>query len=100
MTPAELLAAIEGVPDEALPPHFRGIMEPGGEMPDGNWAEHAAVGSMVAWLVTHDRFRATEIFSPTTADPFWEVSEIEGPTLLHALAAACRAVNTGETHGR
>ena len=101
MTPAELSKILEGVPDEALPPQWRHWLREARTPGDFQYDEAAAVGAMLAWLaVGHYSVSIAQNF-PTSGT--WEVvvdcDEINNrksverrPTLIEALAAACRAV--------
>ena len=102
MTPAELSKILEGVPEGALPSGpFRSLVNINDTIDDDSIVLNAAVGAMLAWLaVGHYSVSIAQNF-PTSGT--WEVvvdcDEINNrksverrPTLIEALAAACRAV--------
>ena len=100
MTAAELLKAIEGVPEKALPTRFRVMLASGGTI----YQEAAAIGAMLAWM-TRESFivrlhqtsqdgshRVVVYGSGATVRHMHIETAFDAPTLIEALAAACRAV--------
>lgn len=113
MTAAELLKALEGVPDEALPEDFRLRLRDCDHMAPMDDDRHAAVGAMVAWLAKRYYVRCGGDEGGhliLSSEPHGHFAGRQGysdkgnyigesgfkhkalPTLLAALASACRAV--------